>query len=109
MGEVDTVLHDTLEKQGHQSRLPFTPKESSTTKHDMTVARFFYQHCQKIDVPLTIVNDEVTRLLAWSVICLYQNKLIFLSRPGGNFGCNSKLTLRRTGRRGRVAYWFADL
>ena len=37
----------------------FTPKDSSTAKHDMTAARFFYQQCQMLGVPLTIVNDEV--------------------------------------------------
>ena len=71
VGEVEAALHESLpvtleesHQEGHQSRLHFTPKYSSTVKHDMTAARFFYQHFQKLGVPLTIVNDEVARVLA---------------------------------------------
>ena len=62
VGEIETVLHGTLEEQGHQghqSRLHFTPKDSSTAKHDVAAARFFYQHCQMLGVSLTVVTDEV--------------------------------------------------
>ena len=58
VGDVGTVSHEsplvTQEEQSH-----FTPNDSSTAKHDMTAARFFYQQCQMLGVPLTIVNDEV--------------------------------------------------
>ena len=62
-GEVDTISHQlppvTLEEQNHETRLHLAPKDSSTAKHDITAARFFYQQCQMLGVPLTVVNDEV--------------------------------------------------
>ena len=35
------------------------PKDCSANKFDMAAARFFYEHCQLLGVPLTVVDDEV--------------------------------------------------
>ena len=48
--------------QSHQDDLKdrtLIPKDSSANKHDMAAASFFYQQCQLMGVPLTVVNDEV--------------------------------------------------
>ena len=113
MGEVATVLHEappaTLEEQSHEHRLQFIPKDSSTAKHDITAARFFYQQCQTLGVPLTIVNDEVG-FVCVSMICdvLINETLTISLRSGGKNGCNSKLILRRTCRRGCITYRVAS-
>ena len=74
VGAVDTVsLSDIGKSTGHgvsesgdanqgkldQNDQPLIPKDCSTNKHDMAAASFFYERCQLLGVPLTVINDEV--------------------------------------------------
>jgi len=70
VGAVNTVSSHSIssEQQNHpsldqrhqdQKYRPLIPKDCSSNKFDMTAASFFYEHCQLLGVPLTVVDDEV--------------------------------------------------
>ena len=69
------------------------PGESKANMHDMPAARFFYQQCQALGVPLVIVTDSVS-----STPC----------SPRGRSELLAHLTLRQVARGVRIPNSFYD-
>ena len=53
-------INEDCSQMSDKENMVLTPDESSTREHDMPAARFFYQQCQKLGVPLIVVSNDVS-------------------------------------------------
>lgn len=56
----DIATRPAFDDEQNESQ-PFSPGDSKMNMRDMPAARFFYQQCQLLGVPLVVVEEAVSQ------------------------------------------------